>query len=157
MKNFNRNYYNYKKMHQKAKDILNAAPFKSIEEHTQHGTVSVRKHCMYVAHTSLAIADVLKIKVNEEDLIRGALLHDYFQYDWHDNYHSKWYHLHGFYHPGIALRNAKKDFELSRRQMDIIKKHMWPLTVVPPKYREGWIVSLADKYCSLRETFHLVK
>ena len=28
---------------------------------------------------------------------------------------------------------------------------MWPLTVVPPKSKEGWAVSLIDKYCATRE------
>lgn len=34
---------------------------------------------------------------------------------------------------------------------------MWPLTVVPPLCREAWVVSMADKYCSLLETLHVRK
>ena len=34
---------------------------------------------------------------------------------------------------------------------------MWPLTVVPPMCREAWIVTTADKWCSLLETIHLHK
>jgi len=34
---------------------------------------------------------------------------------------------------------------------------MWPLTVIPPMCREAWIVTTADKYCSLMETFHFHK
>ena len=30
-----------------------------------------------------------------------------------------------------------------------IERHMFPLTIIPPKYLEGWIVSMADKYVSL--------
>ncbi|MDE7205798.1 MAG: phosphohydrolase, partial [Lachnospiraceae bacterium] len=65
------------------------------------------------------------------------------------------HNLHGFFHPGRALRNAKKEYRLTKRQADIIKKHMWPLTVVPPMCREAWIVTTADKYCSLMETLYI--
>lgn len=61
--------------------------------------------------------------------------------------------FHGFTHPKTALRNAERDFDLSERECDIISKHMFPLTLVPPMHRESWIVSMADKYCALRETF----
>lgn len=47
----------------------------------------------------------------------------------------------------------QRDFDLSERECDIISKHMFPLTLVPPMHRESWIVSMADKYCALRETF----
>ncbi len=44
---------------------------------------------------------------------------------------------------------------MTARERDIIKKHMWPLTVVPPMCREAWIVTTADKYCSLMETLYI--
>jgi uncharacterized protein len=34
---------------------------------------------------------------------------------------------------------------------DIIRKHMWPLTLVPPKYKESFIVSFADTYLASKE------
>lgn len=138
------------------KDILESDNFKKIAAHVQHGTMSVQEHCINVAKTSVMINRKLHANCNEKDLVRGALLHDYFLYDWHkgdpeDN------RLHGFAHPGKALRNAKKEYDLTDRQEDIIKKHMWPLTVVPPLCREAWIVTAADKYCSTLETFRLQK
>ena len=99
----------------------------------------------------------LRIPCNERDLIRGALLHDYFLYDWHNKDREDYQILHGFYHPGIALKNASKEYNLTPREKDIIKKHMWPLTVSPPRCREAWIVTTADKYCSLLETLRLRK
>lgn len=36
-------------------------------------------------------------------------------------------------------------------EIDIIKKHMWPLTIVLPKYKEALVVMLVDKYCALME------
>ena len=52
----------------------------------QHGNVSVYAHVLSVALASLAIADALArlgIRVDRPSLTRGALLHDYFLYDWH--------------------------------------------------------------------------
>ena len=140
-----------------AEDILNSANFQRTKEHIQHGNMTVNEHCINVAKTSLMIKKKLHITCNQRDLVRGALLHDYFLYDWHKKDLKNPHKLHGFYHPGRALRNAKKEYVLTKRQEDIIKKHMWPLTVVPPMCREAWIVTAADKYCSLMETFRLHK
>ncbi len=136
-------------------DILHGKKFRESENYIQHGSMSVMRHSINVAKCSLRIAKRLGIRCNKRDLIRGALLHDYFQYDWHSREHRGLRNLHGFYHPGIAMRNAERDYRLNGRQRDIIKKHMWPLTVVPPVCREAWIVTAADKYCSLLETLHL--
>ena len=109
-------------------DIFQKPNFKKTAKFVQHGDVSVRKHSISVALTALKI--------------RPSRFY-------------KFYELHGFTHPGTALKNAKKDFRLTPREQDIIKKHMWPLTVIPPMCREAWIVTAADKYCSLMETLHL--
>lgn len=139
-------------------DILNSENFKKTQGHIQHGTVTVHNHVMDVARYSLILNKKLGLGCNKHDLIRGALLHDYFLYDWHDKeYLSQRKRLHGFWHPGIALRNAEKEYQLNDRQRDIIKKHMWPLSVVPPMCREAWVVTAADKYCSLLETVGIHK
>jgi uncharacterized protein len=59
--------------------------------------------------------------------------------------------LHGFIHPKLALKNAEENFQLSDLEKDIIVKHMWPLTVKFPKYKESYVVCLVDKYCSIQE------
>lgn len=140
-----------------ANDILESRNFRSTREHIQHGNMSVNEHCINVAKTSLYIRNKLRIKCNTRDLVRGALLHDYFLYDWHNSDEAAPHKLHGFFHPAKSLRNAQKEYQLTARQVDIIIKHMWPLTVVPPMCREAWIVTAADKYCSLMETLHIQK
>ena len=45
--------------------------------------ISVYEHCVRVAVMSLVIAELFKITVDRRSLIVGALLHDYFLYDWH--------------------------------------------------------------------------
>ena len=136
-------------------DILESPSFQSTREHIQHGTVTVNAHCISVAKHSLMLADKLKIRIERRELIRGALLHDYFLYDWHDKDHINPLKLHGFFHPGRALKNATRDFELTEREKDIICKHMWPMTIIPPMCREAWIVTAADKWVSLMETLRI--
>ena len=134
-----------------APDILQSRNFRRTKEYLQHGNMTVNSHVMNVARYSIALSDMLHICCNRRELIRGALLHDYFLYDWHDGARGR--NIHGFTHPDTALRNADRDFTLTDTERDIIKKHMFPLTIKPPVCREGWIVCMVDKYCSLYETF----
>ena len=137
------------------RDILHSEHHKETKHDIQHGNISVRQHTINVARYSVLFSEKMKIPCDRRAMIRGALLHDFFLYDWHDKEHISIFKLHGFYHPGIALKNAEREFELSSIERDVIKKHMWPLTIVPPSCREAWIVTMADKYCSLMETLHI--
>ncbi len=140
-------------------EVLSSAKYLRLKGFIQHGNVTVYEHCIHVALCAIRLNRKLGINGIERELVRGALLHDYFLYDWHDsnapgNIHPK---LHGFYHPGIALKNATRDFTLTEREKDIICRHMWPLTPIPPRCREAWVVCLADKYASTLETLKLKK
>lgn len=123
---------------------------RQMDNYIQHGSTSCLKHTIAVAYYSIKLAEKMGIRYKKRELIRGALLHDYFLYDWHDG-NSRG--VHGFTHPKAALRNADRDFELTETEKNIIQRHMFPLTPMPPKCVEGWIVCLVDKYCSLYETF----
>lgn len=116
----------------------------------QHGDTTVLLHCIAVAYFSWKLLRLLRLKYDEKSLIRGALLHDYFLYDWHipDPSHR----LHGFHHAKKALVNADADFSLTPIERDIISHHMFPLNPVPPMTREGIVVCLVDKGCSAYET-----
>ena len=109
--------------------------FDKTKLYKQHGKTSVYEHSINVAYTSLLIAEKMSIKTDFRSLVRGALLHDYFLYDWHEK--SKDHRLHGFTHPARALKNAEQIFDLTPVEKDIIKRHMFPLTPVPPAYRES--------------------
>lgn len=134
-------------------EFINMPEIREMENYIQHGQVSTYEHCLSVAYISFYISRKLHLKVNYENLVRGALLHDFFLYDWHIK--DKDRKLHGFHHPGVAYRNASRLFELTEIERDIIMKHMWPLTIVPPKYKEAYVICLADKICSISETFHV--
>lgn len=141
-----------KRIHDVIDEISENSRFHECERFMQHGKTSVKKHCIQVAQTAYYLALKLGIKVNEKELIRGALLHDYFLYDWHENTLAN--KIHGFTHPKKAHDEASKDFKLSDREKNMILHHMFPLTPCPPKYREGWLLCLADKICATRETIH---
>lgn len=134
-------------------DILASPRMQSEKLYLQHGTVSVYEHSIAVAGMCLFLADKFEIKVDERALVRGALLHDYFLYDWHVP--DKSHRLHGFTHPLAALRNAEKEYVLGPIERDMILRHMFPLVPVPPRYRESVILCLADKICAARETVSL--
>lgn len=88
---------------------------------------------------------------------RAGMLHDFFLYDLkhRDNIKKK---LHAFYHPRLALNNAMKLFNLNKKEQEIILKHMWPVTVIPPKYLETYITTFVDKYCAIEESiWHYMK
>ena len=80
----------------------------------------------------------------------GLSCYDYFLYDWHVPSSSN--RNHAFKHPHYAYENARVDFNLNEKERDIILKHMFPLTVKPPRFKESYIVMLADKYCAVYET-----
>ena len=130
-------------------DILTSPRMQLEKELTQHGTVSCFEHSVSVAYMSLRLARLAKVRVDERSLVRGALLHDYFLYDWHDR--EPGHRLHGFHHARRALANAKADFGVNEREADIILKHMFPLNIALPKYRESVVVTIADKWCACWE------
>ena len=110
------------------REILEHDLFHSMIHFRHHGNVSCYEHTMIVAVKTFIIA-----KNQNLDFIsatRGALLHDFYLYDWHINSPG----LHGFKHPYISLKNAKEYFPVNKIEKDAIKRHMWPLTPVPPKY-----------------------
>lgn len=117
----------------------------------QHGKINIYVHSLRVAYICYYWVKKYHLHVDEKALIRGALLHDYFLYDWHDKEHEH-KRPHGFFHPSAALCNAKQDFILTRKEENVIQRHMFPLTLIPPGCKEAWLVCMADKVCSTRET-----
>ncbi len=130
-------------------DIIKSEYMQSEKKFIQHGNVSVFEHSIGVACLSLYISIFLPVNLNRRAMVRGALLHDYFLYDWHIP--SEDHKLHGFTHARTALLNAERDFPLCKIEKDIIKKHMFPLNIKPPRYLESVIVCIADKICAIWE------
>jgi len=131
-------------------DIDGHEEFMKLKDYFHHNS-SIYEHVQKVAYLSYRICKFLKL--DYRSAARGAILHDFFLYDWrnHDVPDLPRKKFHGIEHPAIALDNAKKHFSLNEIEEDIIKKHMWPLTLFVPRYKESFIVSFADKYLSSKE------
>ena len=137
----------------KIKEIEQIKTIYLMKTFIQHGNTTTYTHCLHVAYVVYYICKKYKLKVDIDSVIRGAFLHDFYLYDWHE--HSSEHRLHGFSHSRKALINAKKYFsDLNNIEKNMIYSHMWPLNISRiPKYKEAWLLMLVDKYCSTIETF----
>ena len=130
------------------RDLYETPEVQGLRQYPQHSSINRLDHITSVTYTSYCWAKKRDLDVRAT--VRGAILHDLFYYDWHDK--ARWHRPHGYKHPRFALKNAKAlNSAITPKEENIILRHMFPLTVVPPKYREGWVVSLCDKYCAARE------
>lgn len=137
------------------KDIAKNPNITALKERVQHKNKSRYYHCLCVSYYTYYLCK--KLGLDYVSAARGAMLHDFYYYDWRDKKVEGQKKFHAFRHPHIALNNAEDIFELNDIEKDIIVKHMWPLTIVLPSYKESYIVTLVDKYCATNEVFKNLK
>jgi len=133
-------------------DLISHDMVWSMGNYTQHVDISCLEHSFYVSYISYIVCK--RLKLDYISAARGGLLHDFFLYDWHGTGLKG---MHGLKHPRIALCNANKYFDLNDIEKDIIRKHMWPLTIMPPAHIEAFVVILIDKYCTCMEILQFGK
>lgn len=129
--------------------IMKNDEFSKIENIKHHNTTRL-DHSMKVSYYSYKIAKTLKL--DYVGVARGGLLHDFYT----DEIRackkiSDKIKLFSVKHPKDAVNNASRYFNLSEKEIDIIKSHMFPVDYKIPKYAESWIVSLVDKVLSFGE------
>lgn len=117
----------------------------------RHHDDSVFRHSLTVSLASYYIAKALGL--DAASTARGALLHDFFLYDWRS---AKGRH-HPSTHAAKALENARARFRLNTVEEDIILTHMWP--VAKPFYgcKESFLVSSVDKIVATREAARMLR
>jgi uncharacterized protein len=135
------------------RDIATHREFLRTKEFRHHDS-SIFRHALRVSFLAYRIGKFLDL--DARSMARGGLLHDFFLYDWrnHDLPDLAKDKFHGPAHPAIALENASRHFSLNPVERDIIVKHMWPLTLIPPVHLESILICGVDKYVAVRE-FHL--
>lgn len=129
--------------------ILENSEFQRRLEYHHHENRSVYTHCLIVSYYSYLVAK--KMKLDYKSAAIAGLLHDFYYEDWQKNPKHGIKNMHGFIHAKQSLENSKIYFStlLNDKINDSIVKHMFPLTIMPPKYIEGWIITFVDKIVSL--------
>ena len=136
-----------------AGDILDSQVFLSMGDFYHHNRLTTLQHSINVAEKSLEYVNKHNIQCDKRALAVGCLLHDLFLYDYHMK-GNRMKKFHAFTHPKVALQNAELYFELSDLEREMIKKHMWPATIVPPTKKEAWIIVWQDKVCAVQEMLY---
>ena len=140
-----------------ANEIEEKTDYEQMKQYKQHKT-NLYNHCHRVSRISYNLA--IKLNWDYESVTRGALLHDYYLYDWEKEGRKnkkkvckkEFCKKHGFTHPKIAYDKAKEKVELNEIEEDIILHHMFPLTITtPPKTKEGWLVNIVDTAVAIYE------
>lgn len=124
-----------------------------LEQYEQHLEINRLQHITSVTYLTYKICN--KLNLDTKSAAKGAVLHDLFYYDWRDDETGRWHKLHGYKHPKYATYNARELCpDITQKELDIITRHMWPLTIRIPNSKEGFIVSLSDKYCATMELLY---
>ena len=106
-------------------------------------------HSFKVAKTAIRRA-LRHRKGNLYTILVGAILHDYYLYDWRTDRSKMRHHLGN--HPYVAAENAERDFGVHETIKRVIKSHMWPVNISDfPRTKEARIISLADKHIYIKE------
>lgn len=131
-------------------DLLHAPDFVKLDLLKHHYGVSRMHHCINVAYYSYILCK--KLHLDYRAVARAGLLHDLFHYECSKKRFGAL--RHAAIHPKLALRNAQKLTTLSKKEKDIIVKHMWLCSTAIPRYAESYIVSCVDKYSAVAEAFY---
>lgn len=132
-------------------DLNSTTHIGELAQYLQHGSTSRFLHSAAVAYYSYRLALFLGVTSHTNELIRAALMHDYYLYDSKDGHPSR--RGHGRRHPSVALENAEAECFLTDIERDIISTHMFPVTFKAPVSSEASIVCFVDKACAVYEFF----
>ena len=133
------------------REIIKSDDFCKMKNCRHHVKKSAFDHSVKVAWLCYCHAKRFGTKTDIKRFVRGALLHDFYLYDRNDKVANK---HHSVMHPRYALKNAKERYDdLCEFEVDMISNHMFPLTLTPPKTREGWIVCFYDKVAAVGDFF----
>ena len=131
-------------------DMIENSTVQQMNNFKQHYETTCFEHCLVASYYCYLLCK--KFNLDYISCSRAAMVHDLFLYDWRKRQDDR-KGLHAFTHPRTAYQNASKLFDLNEKEKDIILKHMWPVTVALPKYKESYILTLVDKYCALNESY----
>lgn len=130
--------------------ILSDKEFLLLDNYEHHHNTSRLMHSINVSYLSWLLAK--KFHCDKKAAARAGLLHDFCPYDFREKTPTGEHQV--LYHPKAAAENSVRMFQISDRELDAIRTHMFPLGPVP-RNKEAWIITLADKICAVTEFCHV--
>lgn len=148
-------------------DILLNDEFQKRKLFMHHHNMSVWDHSILVSFNSFIFGRYFNADIRICAI--AGLLHDFYSQAWlstpvlehleNGKYtilmkqKKSLFKMHGFVHAADATRNYVKFFpELENKKItNAIKRHMFPLNIIPPRYKEGFIITIIDKWNSVHE------
>ncbi len=128
--------------------ILTSDLFLKLKNCEHHG-ITRFEHSLKVSYNAYKFAK--RFNLDYKSVAIGGLLHDFFL---DENVKLKDRFFSVFNHPLKAEINALEKFNVSSKEADIIRSHMFPINTTLPKYKESWIVSMYDKKIAFSEFGH---
>ena len=121
------------RMHILLKGIADDPNALEMQRFIQHGSVTTYEHCLRVTRIAFWLNIHLHARADETSLVKGAFLHDFYLYDWHNC--SNITHWHGFKHARIARYNAETVFKLTdKEKADYHNTNTWDILVQGKPY-----------------------
>lgn len=148
-------------------DILLSDEFQKRKLFLHHHDMSVWDHSILVSFNSYLVGRYFNADLRVCAI--AGLLHDFYSQAWLSSpeiealdggkyavslkQKKSLFKMHGFVHASDAAKNYVKYYpELEdKRITNSIKRHMFPLNIVPPRYKEGFIITMIDKWNSVHE------
>ena len=133
-----------------ANEIINHEEYIKLKQITHH-SISRYDHCLRVSYYSFMVTKFLRLDYIAAT--RAGLLHDFFLETYNPSNKASLL----IEHPNYAVENSKKYFEINKKEEDIIRTHMFPITPTLPKYIESWIVCITDDIAAFVEKYSAYK
>lgn len=130
-------------------DLLEKPQVQELKNYKHHHYTNRLDHSIAVSYYSYLLAK--KVHANARAVARAGLLHDMYYYDNETAREVLNGENHYKVHPQIAAINAAQITDLSELEKDIIHSHMFGAIMTVPHYKESYIVTLMDKYCSIKD------
>ncbi len=118
--------------------------FQEMKDFSHHGHTRY-DHSLRVAYHTYKVTKALHLNYKEATV--AALLHDFFT----DEVIAEKSINRMRHHPKVAAKNASKYFSINEKQKNMIETHMFPVTLSPPAYLEGWLLDLIDDVVAIYE------
>lgn len=135
-------------------EILNKEKVQQMKKYRQHYNINCFYHCLFVSYNTYLICK--KHNLDYISAAKAGMVHDLFLYDWRKRERGR-KGLHAYTHGKTAFKEASEILNLNDKEKDMIIKHMWPVTLAIPKYKETFILTFVDKYFAIAEAFIKIK